>query len=100
MTEACGAHGRKRNIYKFPVGVPERKTILRRSMSRWEGDTEMGLNGIGMEGMALSFLTPDRDQWRDIVDTPIKINKFRIMLEISCLSDEVLASEEDSAPCD
>jgi hypothetical protein len=49
--------------------------------------------------MALRFLTQDREQWRAIVDTPIEKNNFLRMLVTSCLSDEVSASEEGSAPC-
>jgi hypothetical protein len=55
------------------VGKPERKRPLERPRRRWDDNVRMDLRKIGWGGMDWIDLADDRDQWRALVDTVIKL---------------------------
>jgi hypothetical protein len=76
MTASCGTHGIEEKYLQIFSRNTLEERICRRSMRMCKSDTEMCLNGIGIEEMALSFLTQGRDKWRVIVDMPAKKKKL------------------------
>jgi hypothetical protein len=65
--------GEKRNSYRILVGKPEGKRPLGRPRRRWEGNIIMDLREIGWGGMDWIDLAQDRDQWRALVNTVLKL---------------------------
>jgi hypothetical protein len=55
------------------VGKPEGKGPLGRSRGIWEDYTGIDLREIGLEVVDWIHLTQDRDQWRDVVNTVMKL---------------------------
>jgi hypothetical protein len=53
-----------RNEYSIFVGKPEGKRPLQRPTRRWGDDIIMDLREIGWDGVGLTHLDQDRDQWR------------------------------------
>jgi hypothetical protein len=65
--------GEKRNVYRILVGKPEGKRPLRRRRCRWVDNIKIELRGIGWGGMDWIGLAQDRDQWRALVNTVMKL---------------------------
>jgi hypothetical protein len=55
------------------VGKPEGKRPLGRPRRRWENNNRMDLREIGLGGMDWVDLAQDRDQWRALVNTVMKL---------------------------
>jgi hypothetical protein len=62
----------KRNAYGILVGKPERKRPLR-LRRRWVDNIRMDFREIGWGGMDWIDLAQDRDQWRALVNTVMKL---------------------------
>jgi hypothetical protein len=73
MDRACSMNGSKRSAYGILVGKPEGKRSLGRPRRRWVDDVKMTLREIGWGGMDWIDLAQDRDQWRALVNTGIKL---------------------------
>jgi hypothetical protein len=65
--------GEKRNAYRILVGKPEGKRPLGRPRHRWVNDIKMDLRKIEWDGMDWIDLVQDRDQWRAVVSTGMKL---------------------------
>jgi hypothetical protein len=65
--------GETRNAYRILVGKPERKRPLRRSRRRWVNYIKTDLREIGWDGMDWIGLAQNRDQWRALVNTVMKL---------------------------
>jgi hypothetical protein len=61
-----------RNAFKVLVGKPEGKGPFRRNRRRLEDNIRMDLREIGWE-VDWIHLARDRDQWRVVVNTAIKL---------------------------
>jgi hypothetical protein len=74
--------GDNRNACRILVGKPEGKRPLGRPRHRWENNIKMDLREIGWGGMDWIDLTPDRNQWRALVNmvmnllVPQNVEKF------------------------
>jgi hypothetical protein len=55
------------------VGKPEGKRPLGRPRRRWVDNIKMDLREIGWDGVDWIDLTQDRDQWRALVNTVMKM---------------------------
>jgi hypothetical protein len=55
------------------VGKPEGKRQLERHRRRWEDNIKMDLKEIEWGGMDWVDLAEDRDQWRALVNTVMKL---------------------------
>jgi hypothetical protein len=56
------------------VGKPEGKSLLKRPRRRWMDNIKIDLvRKIGWDGMDWIHLAQDRDQWRDLVNTVMRI---------------------------
>ena len=67
--------GEKRGVYRVLVGKPEGKRPLRRSRRRWEDNTsiKMDLQEVGCGGVDWIELALDRDRWRVLVNSAMKL---------------------------
>jgi hypothetical protein len=65
--------GEKRNAYSILVGKPEGKTPLGRRRRRWVDNIKMNLREIGWNGVDWIDMAQDRDQWRALVNTVLKL---------------------------
>jgi hypothetical protein len=65
--------GEKRNAYRILVGNPERKRPLGRLRRRWVDNIKIDLREIGWDGVNWIDLAQDRDQWRALVNTVMKL---------------------------
>jgi hypothetical protein len=65
--------GEKRNAYRIWVGKPEGKRPLGIHRRRWKDNIRMDLREIGWGGMDWNDLAQDRDQWRALVNTVMKL---------------------------
>jgi hypothetical protein len=63
----------KRNSYWILVGKPERKKPLGRPRCRWMDSIKMNLRGTVWDGMDWIDLAQDRDRWRALVNTEMKL---------------------------
>jgi hypothetical protein len=61
--------GTKMNAYRILVG----KRPLGRSRRRWVDNIKINLREIGWDGMDWIDLAQDRDQWRALVNTVMKL---------------------------
>jgi hypothetical protein len=73
MGRACSTNGEKRNAFRILVGKPEGKRPLEINRCRWEDNISMDLREIGWGGMDWIDLAQDRDQWRVLVNTVMKL---------------------------
>jgi hypothetical protein len=64
-------HEEKRNACRILVGKPERP--LGRLRRRWEDNIKMDLREIGLGSMDWIELAQDRDQWRALMITAMKL---------------------------
>jgi hypothetical protein len=62
-----------RNLYKIVVGKPEGRRTLERPTRRWEDNIKMNIKEIGWELVDSIRLAQDRDHWRALVNTVMKI---------------------------
>jgi hypothetical protein len=65
--------GEKRNAYRILVGKPEGKIPLGRPRSKWVDNVKIDLRVIGFGGMDWIDLALDRDRWRALVNTVMKL---------------------------
>jgi hypothetical protein len=65
--------GEKRNTYTILVGKPEGKRPLGKPRRRWDDNIKMDFSEIGWGGMDWIDLAQDRDQWRALVNTAMKL---------------------------
>jgi hypothetical protein len=65
--------GEKRNAYRVLVGKPEGKRPLGRPRRRWVDNIKMNLREIGGNGMDWIDVAQDRDRWRALVNTVMKL---------------------------
>ena len=63
MGEACGMHGRERNLYRVLVGKPEGKRPLGRHSGKREGNIKINLKRTGFKTMNWIYVVPDRGNW-------------------------------------
>jgi hypothetical protein len=63
----------KRNAYRILVGKPEGKRPLGRPTHRWLDNIKMDLRKRGLCGMDWIDLVQDRDKWRALVNTVLKL---------------------------
>jgi hypothetical protein len=68
------ARSRKmKNIYTILVAKYEGKRSLGRPRHKWEGNVRIGLREVGWEIVDWIYLNQDRDQWRAVVSTVMKL---------------------------
>jgi hypothetical protein len=65
--------GERKNAYRILVGKPEGKRPLGRPRQMWVDNIKMDLRDIGWDGMGWIELAQDRDQWRALVNTVVKL---------------------------
>jgi hypothetical protein len=65
--------GETRNAYRILVGKPEGQRPLGRPRRRWVDNIIMDVREIGWDDMGWIELAQDRDQWRALVNTVIKL---------------------------
>jgi hypothetical protein len=65
--------GEMRNKYKILVGKSQGKRSLGRLRSRWEDNIKKDLTEVGWEDVGWMHLALDRDQWRAVVNTVMKL---------------------------
>jgi hypothetical protein len=65
--------GAKRNAYRIFVGKPEGKRPLGKSKRRLVDKIKMDFREIRWDGMDWIDLVQDRDQWRALVNTVMKL---------------------------
>jgi hypothetical protein len=73
MGRALSTKGEKRNTCRIFAGRPEGKRTLGRPRRRWVNNIKMDLREIGWDGMNWIDLAQDRDQWRALVNTVMKL---------------------------
>jgi len=62
--------GESSGIYRVLVGNPEGKRPLVRPRHRWEDNSKMDLQGVGMNWINLA---QDRDRWQVLVNAVMKL---------------------------
>jgi hypothetical protein len=65
--------GETRNAYRILVGKPEGNRPLGRPRRRCVGNIKMDLREIGWDRRDWIELAQDRDQWRALVNTVMKL---------------------------
>jgi hypothetical protein len=65
--------GEERQVYRILLEKPERKRPLGRPRHRWEDGIRMDLREIGCGGVEWIQLAQDRDRWRAVVNTVMKL---------------------------
>jgi hypothetical protein len=65
--------GETRNAYKILAGKFESKRTLGGPKCRWEHNIGMDLVEIGWEGVDWIHLPQDKDQWKALVNTIMKL---------------------------
>jgi hypothetical protein len=65
--------GKKRTAYRILAGKPEGKGPLGRPRRRWVVNIKMDLREIGWVGADWMEMAQDRDQWRVLVNTLLKL---------------------------
>jgi hypothetical protein len=65
--------GEIRNAYRILVGKLEGKRPLGRPRRRWVDNIQMHLREVGWDGMDWIDLAQDRDPWRALVNTVMKL---------------------------
>ena len=62
-----------RSAFKILAGKPTRKRPLRRPRRRWEDNTRMGLEEIGINAGNWVDSAQDRDYWRALVNAALNL---------------------------
>jgi hypothetical protein len=65
--------GEKMNACRILVGKPERKRPLGRPRCKWEEDIKMDLREIRWAGIDWICMAQDKDRWRALVNTVMKL---------------------------
>jgi hypothetical protein len=65
--------GEKKNAYRILVGKPEGKRPVGRPRRRWVDNIKMDLREIECDGVDWMDMAEDRDQWRALVNTVLKL---------------------------
>jgi hypothetical protein len=65
--------GEKRNAFKFLVGKPEGKRLLRRPRHRWVDNFRMNLREVGWGDVDWIGLAQDRNRWRALVNSVLNL---------------------------
>jgi hypothetical protein len=65
--------GEERNVYIVLMGKPGGKRPLGRPRRRWEDGIRMDLREIGWGSVDRIQLAQDRDRWRALVNTVMKL---------------------------
>jgi hypothetical protein len=73
MGRACSTNGDNMNPYRLLVREPEGKKLLGRPRRRWEDNIKMDLKEIGWGGIDWVHLAQDRDRWKALVNTVMKL---------------------------
>jgi hypothetical protein len=73
MGRACSLNGEKRKAYTVLVGKQEIKRLQARPRRRWVDNTKVDLRVIGWDGIDWIDLAEDRDQWRSLMNTVMKL---------------------------
>jgi len=73
MGGTCSMHGRDENAYSILVGKPEVKRPLGRPRHKGKNNIRMDLRKTRCEVMNWIHVIQDRDQWRALVNTAIKL---------------------------
>jgi hypothetical protein len=73
IDKACSTNGEKKNAYRILDGKPEVLRPLGRPRRKWVKNIKMDLRDIEWDGMDWIDLAEDRDQWRALVNTTMKL---------------------------
>jgi hypothetical protein len=65
--------GKRRNAYRILVGKPEGMRPLGRPRGSWLDNIKIDVREIGWDGMDWIDLVQDRNQWRGLVNTVMKL---------------------------
>jgi hypothetical protein len=65
--------GEERKVYKVLVGKPEGRRPLGRPRRRWENGIRKDLREIGWGSVEWIQMAQNRDWWRAVVDTVMKL---------------------------
>jgi hypothetical protein len=65
--------GEKTNAYRILVGKPEGKRPLGTPRLRWVDNIKMDLREIEWDGVDWIDMAQDRDQWRVLTNTVLKL---------------------------
>ncbi|PNF43455.1 hypothetical protein B7P43_G11492 [Cryptotermes secundus] len=65
--------GERQNAHRILMGKPKREKPLGRPRRRWVDNIKMDLREIGWDGMDFIDLAQDRDRWRALLNTVIKL---------------------------
>jgi hypothetical protein len=65
--------GKKRNAYRLLVGKPEGKRPLGRPRRRWVDNIRMDLGEVGWSDVDWIGLDQDRNSWRALVNSVLKL---------------------------
>ena len=65
--------GDRSGVYRVLVGKPDGKRPRGKSRRRWEDNIKMDLQEVGFGGMDWMELAQDRDRWRALVSTVMKL---------------------------
>jgi hypothetical protein len=73
MDRTCSTNGEKRNEYRILVGMSEGKRPLGRPRRRWVDNIKIDLREIEWDDMDWIDLAQNRDQWRALLNTVLKL---------------------------
>jgi hypothetical protein len=73
MGRACSTDAEKRNAYRILLEKPDGKRPLGGPRRRWVDNITMHLRPIECGGMDWINLLQDRDMWRALVNTAMKL---------------------------
>jgi hypothetical protein len=65
--------GENRGVYRILVEKPEGKRLLGRTRLSWGDNIKMDLQKVGCGGMERIDVLQDRDRWRTLVNTVMKL---------------------------
>jgi hypothetical protein len=73
MGRACSTNGEERDAYRISVGKPGGKRPLGRRRRRWVDNIKIDLRERDWDGVDWIDLAQDRDQWRALINTVLKL---------------------------
>ena len=68
-----GRMGENRDVYRILVVKSEGKRLLERPRRSWEDNIKMDLQEVGCGGMDRIDVAQDRERWRALVNTVMKL---------------------------
>jgi hypothetical protein len=83
MGGPCSTNGEKRNAYRLLVGKPEGKRPLGRPRRRWVDNIRMDLEEVGWGDVDWIGLAKDRNRWRALVNSVLKLSSGLISSGLS-----------------